>query len=569
MSFDEEKSDFPCPMCRESTPAPQQDKPRDKWAKLFPKNRLLMSLFEGELQRSEVCRLHPGKVVEFYCESHIDIGCSTCFITRHKGCDLVPLETYIKSGKFKRSCQKNNDMLQQFKKIFEDLIVDAGSNLDNLEKDKNKLIDDVHEMKNSLVSMLNELEQKMIELIDETYKQECTALCETTSRCRKVVADINNSVEQVAAAADRGINMVQRAEMIVSVEEKMSGFGKTIRDENDNFRVVSMGMSFDPLIEDLKQGLEQFGNVFVDRKTKERPLPGFIPKTSEKKEDEEHSKRHRNKHVVRVGEYSVSGESESFFCNITSTVLLPDGRIILADDSNSKLKMMNPRFKVIFEMQLDSNPLNLAKVSDTEIAVTLPGKREVVFIEVGLERLSINRKIKTRLDCWGVDILENFVVVTTGRDGHSVIVLDMKGKEMNSFLLTTHADENIRCPVSVFAHTKTRLLYITCTGGAWSKGCVICTDLNGKVEKVYSDPDIDTPRSAAMDRHGKLYICGLESSTVYQINEKGDTYKIFPAKNEQLVGPLHINFIKHYYIRFLLTEVASDTLKVYELPTTK
>lgn len=303
------------------------------------------------------------------------------------------------------------------------------------------------------------------------------------------------------------------------------------------------------------------------RTKKDRPLPGFVPKSQEK--DTETGKRHRSKHVVKISEHSVSGEEESFFCNITSTVVLADGRVILADDSNSKLKMMNSRFIVEFELKLDSNPLNMAIVSDTEIAVTLPGKREICFIEVGLDKFMIKRKINTRLDCWGIDILENCVVVTTGRDGHSIIVLDMKGKELNSFLLTKHADENIRCPVSVVADKRRSLLYITCTGGAWSKGCVACMDINGKLENIYTDPDIDTPRSAAIDRHGKLYVCGLESSTVYQFNEKGDLFRIFPAKTQQVVGPLHLNFIKNYHIRFLLTEVASDTLKIYELPTAK
>lgn len=309
------------------------------------------------------------------------------------------------------------------------------------------------------------------------------------------------------------------------------------------------------------------GFVFTFRANKDNPLPGFVPKSLVK--EAENVIRHKNKHVVKVSEHSAGGKEEAFFCNITSTVVLPDGRVIMADDSNSKLKMMSSNFDVEFELKLDSNPLNIAAVSDTEIAITLPGKREISFVEVGKDKFTINRKLSTRLDCWGIDILENLVVLTTGRDGHSIIVLDMKGKEMNSFILTKYTDENIRCPVSVVADNRHRLLYVTCTGGAWSKGCVICIDLTGKLHKVYSDPDLDTPRSATIDRHGKLYICGLESSTVYQYNEKGDTYKIFPSKTEQVVGPLHLNFIHNYHIRFFVTEVASDTLKVYELPTTK
>ncbi|WAQ95024.1 TRIM3-like protein [Mya arenaria] len=430
----EASKEFPCPLCRESIPIPQADKPKERWAKLFPKNRLMMSLFEGEYQHSDRCRLHPTKMVEFFCENHVEIGCATCLITRHKGCEVTQLDTYIKSGKFKRTCNKDNDMLQQYLKLYEDMIVEANKNLDSIDNEKQTLIEDVKK--------------------------------------------------------------VQKAEIVVTVEEKLNTYGNTLREESDiNF-----------------------------------PLPPFVPGANSKKPE---IKRRKNKHVVRISEHSVNGENESFFCNITSTVVLPDGRIILSDDSNSKLKMMTSKFEFDFELALDSNPLNLAVVSDSQIAVSVPGKREILFVDVGDKEFSIARRLHTRLDCWGVEVLDNVVVITTGRDGHSVIVYDIKGEELNSYLLTAHADENIRCPVSVIADKKKRNLYITCTGGAWSKGCVVCMDLQGTLLNVYHDPDIDTPRSCALDRHGKLYICGLESSTVYQISPSGDMYKIFPSRSEQ------------------------------------
>lgn len=307
----------------------------------------------------------------------------------------------------------------------------------------------------------------------------------------------------------------------------------------------------------------------TSRATVDHPVPGFVPKAISKAK-EKTDVRHKSKHVVKVSEHSVSGSDETFYCNITSTVVLPDGRMVLADDSNSKLKMMTAHCDVTFEHKLDSNPLNIASVSENEIAITLPGEREVQFVEVGLECFTNLRKFKTRLDCWGIDIIGETVVITTGRDGHSVILYDLKGKELNSFLLTVHADENIRCPVAVIADNRKSLLYVTCTGGAWSKGCVACLNTSGELLNVYSDPDIDTPRSTALDRHGKLYICGLESSTIYQISvDKGSMFRIFPSKTEQVVGPLHLNFVKNYHIRFLVTEVASDKMKIYELPTAK
>ncbi|KAL4222194.1 hypothetical protein ACF0H5_018231 [Mactra antiquata] len=564
-----ETVDFPCPLCREPTPIPKPDKPRDKWAKLFPKNRLMLSLFEGEAERSESCRLHPGKQIEFYCENHVEIACSTCLITRHKGCQLEQLHSFIKSGKFKRTCNKDNDMLQQYKKMFEDLIVEADKNVDSLETEKSILVEEITTMRANVEAKLRELEKKLLTEIDDKFQSECATLSEQSGRCRKILTDISNTIEQISAA-QTDINMVQKAGIIVTVEEKLQSFGTNIRQEHEYFKHVNMSVTVDPLIVDLKVKLETFGNINIERTEVDHPVPGFVPKMSSKKETEQTPVRHKSKHVVKVSEHSISGNDENFYCNVTSTVVLTDGRIVLADDSNSKLKLLNGRYQVINELKLGSNPLNMASISEDEIAVTLPGERQVEFVRVGVDSFTQTKNFKTRLDCWGIDIIGNMVVITTGRDGHAIILYEKDGKEVNSFVLTGHADENVRCPVAVVADNRQSCLYVTCTGGAWSKGCVACINLDGKLMSVYSDPGIDTPRSAALDRHGKLYICGMESSSIYQINvEKGTMFRIFPSKTEHVVGPLHMNFVRNYHIRFLVTEVASDRMKIYELPTAK
>ena len=292
-------------------------------------------------------------------------------------------------------------------------------------------------------------------------------------------------------------------------------------------------------------------------------LPAFVPISLLKEQKE--VKLHENKQVARVEEFSVSGTEDKFFCNITSSVVLPDGRIVLVDDSNCKLKLADGHFKVTAELKLDGNPLNIAHIKGTEVAVSLPGKREVNFAEVKDDRIILKRKFKTRLDCWGIEYMERTVIITTGRDGHSVILTNSKGEELQSFLLTTQADENIRCPVAVTADKLQKLLYIACTGGAWNKGCVILMDMSGNLLHTFRDLDLDTPRSCSLDRFGKLYICGLESSTVYQMTQEGAIFRIFPSKDIEVTGPLHVNFIRNYHLRFLLTEIASDKGKVFEL----
>ena len=293
-------------------------------------------------------------------------------------------------------------------------------------------------------------------------------------------------------------------------------------------------------------------------------LPAFVPMSL--LTDHKETKPRENRRVARVEEFSVSCSDEKFYCNITGSVVLSDGRIVLVDDSNCKIKLVDGHFQIKAQLKLDGNPLNIAHVKGTEVAVSLPGNREVNFLEIEENKIVLKRKFSTRLDCWGIEVIDRTVIITTGRDGHSVILTNSKGEELQSFLLSTQADENIRCPVAVTADKQQKLLYITCTGGAWSKGCVVLMDMNGKLLYTFHDQDLDTPRHCALDRFGKIYICGLESSTVYQMAQGGEMFKVFPNKNVEVTGPLHINFIKNYHLRFILTEIANDRVKLFELP---
>lgn len=61
-------------------------------------------------------------------------------------------------------------MLLQFKKMFEDMVVEAGQNLDSLDKEKTNLIEEVKEMRNAIETMLKDLEEKIIKDIGTVFK---------------------------------------------------------------------------------------------------------------------------------------------------------------------------------------------------------------------------------------------------------------------------------------------------------------------------------------------------------------------------------------------------------------
>ena len=194
------KDEFQCPVCRENVKTLDPTKPREKWAKLFPKNRLLISLFDSEPQRSECCRVHPSKLIEVFCDTHTEIGCSTCLLTRHKGCEITSLEDFIKGGKFKRSCSKDNELLLQYRKLFETTINQINENIDKLNKAKANILEQVKATRVKIDEILKCLEEKLIDVLHIECQREIEKLKEQIDRCSHVIQDINKTMEQVKTA---------------------------------------------------------------------------------------------------------------------------------------------------------------------------------------------------------------------------------------------------------------------------------------------------------------------------------------------------------------------------------
>ena len=195
-----EKNEFHCPVCREVIKPIDPTKPREKWARLFPKNRLLISLFESDPQRSECCRSHPGKLVEVFCDTHTELGCSSCLMTRHKDCDVTSLEEFINGGKFKRSCSKNSELLLQYKKLFENTINEVNKNIEELNKSKSDIVEQVKNTRARIEELLCILEEKIVTALDVELKSEIENLSAQVQRCSLVIQDINNTMDQVKTA---------------------------------------------------------------------------------------------------------------------------------------------------------------------------------------------------------------------------------------------------------------------------------------------------------------------------------------------------------------------------------
>ena len=69
-------------------------------------------------------------------------------------------------------------------------------------------------------------------------------------------------------------------------------------------------------------------------------------------------------------------------CCITGLTCLSDGRIVLTDQMHRKVKLYDREFRWICERVISARPFDVAAISSTEIAVTLPREKRFLLMQV-------------------------------------------------------------------------------------------------------------------------------------------------------------------------------------------
>lgn len=176
-----------CPQCRQQT-KPPKNSACTEWAKQLPTNWPVVGFIErltnraatavvlesdgevdgkrsidphdlAECRRIEICQMHPGKRLEFYCKDHSAILCKDCRQTVHQlGCSIVKIESLAQEttvtetdASLRRKVDQINHQLGSTATAMKDNIENVRNTVDNfkvrllkLQKDLDLLMNEMH-----------------------------------------------------------------------------------------------------------------------------------------------------------------------------------------------------------------------------------------------------------------------------------------------------------------------------------------------------------------------------------------------------------------------------------------
>ena len=252
---------------------------------------------------------------------------------------------------------------------------------------------------------------------------------------------------------------------------------------------------------------------------------------------------------------------------IVGSVFLPDGRLLLSDFFNNKVKLFDSRFNIEDSIKV-KNPWNLALINSSSAVVsenvyTEPGRLQ--FIELA-PRLRLGRSIQLDDSCSSVDVYFDEIYLgcqtTINRKGFLVVI------DMNGALIAKYwADEKKK---DFWLGEPDYLTVSRATGNIfvsdWFAQKVVCFSPLGEVLYRHSFTGTNKPFDILLDDMDNLLVCVHKPNTVQIIDTNGvnrgnmltRSRKRLPKKPQSLayrhtdsvlvVGTYSTNFIAVYQL---------------------
>ncbi|KAK3586787.1 hypothetical protein CHS0354_016962 [Potamilus streckersoni] len=504
----------------------------------------------------EVCSSHSSERIKFFCGDHNRLCCNTCVILEHRKCDRVTtVDDMITSSDVKTKLINVETTLSKSKEHLQQIMRRIETSYGTIQKDKADILQHIHSLKAQLIAKLENLEHDVIASLEGNCKSENINLQTLETKGQSLVTAIDNDKVQLKLVMANG-SEVQKIIMLHNIDQNQHSYNKAISEFETKISEVRISFDVDETFQTFVNDIDEIGKIHLihsnlDCSSCHELLTASIsgPIRFSLNESE----------AVKVSEFNVKISGDTNLCSISDILHLKDTRILLVDSLNYTIKMFEQNYEFLESLKLQEYPCSACSLSNTEVAVTIPVQKTIQIIGTKDKMLKI-RKIRTRLQCWGIVVVKNQLMIATHEDENSVLILDMHGKEIRTVRSDRYQIDKCLKPLFIKTDMTKATIFISYDHGLR----FIAYNMNWNVLFTISNQDLASATGIDTDREGNIYLCEYVSQCVQQISPEGKLIKTLISKTEESKSPLAISFYRDKD-RFILTYGDCDVVEVYDL----
>ena len=226
-------------------------------------------------------------------------------------------------------------------------------------------------------------------------------------------------------------------------------------------------------------------------------------------------------------------------CCLTGCAFLPNRRMVVADWSNSCVKMVNTNGSVVSSLSLPNNPWDVKRIDDSNLVVTVPGEKKIFIIEYTKDELKELTSFETDCECWGVASFDDKFAATCDpwSKAPCVNIYKNTGRLVSFFQKDVRGEMLFKYPEHITTDSSNKTLFVSDSRAHK----VIAITLKGQNVFRYHHEKLVSPAGLVTDSQDNVYVCGKDSHNVHQISKTGEHIQIL-LDDEDVENPRAITF---------------------------
>ena len=510
--------------------------------------------------RFSFCDEHSKHLKNQFCSVHKQLVCSLCSSLYHKNCSTGSVEDV---SKYISSSETNDlyDIVSDMKSNLESSLTAVESNIGNLNGQRTIMLEQAQELYDKMVSRANKWFANERSEIDTHYKSQLLVLKQNHTRINNTVSRIESSLRQIDILRSKPID----AKLFLRIQDILS----SMKQYQDDFKapICNVQLSFVPSkqIQEFLSSSYTMGSVKLDKSKCEITIPEILYPVSStqqsragpaKKVVAAAGKRESARQSValthlkgrKLGSYNVRLPDDEEKCWITGMAITNDGRRLLVDKNNDKVKLFSRErklfsrnMKLLSSLSLSDRPRDIAVISDKEAVVTTDNK-SLVLLGISGSKMSINDTTRVSYNVDGISKYgEKLVVTSNGPEPSSVKLIDKIGRVYWSMPTDDQGQSLFSIPWYVTSDVERNTVTVTDCGNN------TLTVLNGDTGDVIKRSSVKdkSPAGVTTGPSGNIYVCYINTDEVAELTEDLAEERILLSQQNGLgVGPCTIAYDK-------------------------
>ncbi|XP_021380337.1 probable E3 ubiquitin-protein ligase MID2 isoform X2 [Mizuhopecten yessoensis] len=459
------------------------------------------------------CDKHKDEIA-YYCEDHKSLGCSKCITVGHRKCDNVSTtEDYCEKLNSSSQLEERKTFLQQGADDMESMIKDFYRRQQNIADDKDAVLKRIDDLQERMDKRIREMKREITDDVITAYKQERENLKVSTQKCERLMVAIQNTLESSTTALQRNDHM-DTIRLYQKGQTELEACKDLVKEMQMSISTVSIEHEIDSDVTSLN-----FGKIFVRKQQKHLPgVQTLVKPLSQCK-------------VKEIRKMNIQCPSDQFECVARGVVYFPDGRIVVGDESNEKIKLINDAGDVVDELKLDGNPWDLCMVDNTTVAAAIERPGGIRVVTVTPSKLILSSVINTNTRYYGITYRDDEFIVTTGSEVCSV------KKDGTTKTLYRYTDR-----VYALSHdSKDGQLFIAHNTYRTGSTAIGRLSTDNKYTDVLKFGVVKCPYGVDVDVKGNVYVCGCTSNNVVQMSGDGTNVRELITAADGITLPLAIS----------------------------